>query len=81
MFPELVERLVIVDVHPTHQIPANEYLSLKFCNILKEAAESIKNNPGQLTLSQARKFLDEKLKEQIPVFIIIEAKKNLQQLP
>lgn len=67
MEPDLVDKLVVVDVHPTHQIPANEYLSLKFCNILKEATESIQNNSTKLTLSSARKFLDERLKQQIPV--------------
>ena len=66
MQPNLVEKLIVVDVHPTQQIPANEYLSVKFCNILKQAIESIQKNPIKLSLSSARKFLDEKLKEQIP---------------
>lgn len=66
--PELVEKLIVVDIHPTVRPDVNVLLTNEFPDHLQSALDQVlEDNPSSLSLSKARILIGQQLESKIQV--------------
>ncbi|CAG2183196.1 unnamed protein product, partial [Oppiella nova] len=64
LWPEIVEKLVVVDISPLSSIPRSFFTKPSFTD---ELSDSLRDIPQDMSLSEARKRVNDKIKPIISV--------------